>query len=73
MNMIALIERDLGKKAEINFLPIQPGNVPESFADIKKSVEMLDFNLTTNIDTGIKRFIEWYNNHYKISSETIRI
>ena len=73
MNMIALIERDLGKKAEINFLPIQPGDVPESFADIEKSVEMLDFNPTTNIDTGIKRFIEWYKNHYKISSETAKI
>ena len=73
MIMIALIERDLGKKAEINFLPIQPGDVPESFADIEKSVEMLDFNPTTNIDTGIKRFIEWYKNHYKISSETAKI
>ena len=66
MDVVGLIERNLGKKAEINFLPIQPGDVPESFADINKSVEMLHFKPTTNVDVGIKRFIDWYKEFYPL-------
>jgi UDP-glucuronate 4-epimerase len=64
MDVIGLIERNLGIKAEINFLPMQPGDVPESFADINKSVRMLHFKSTTNVDVGINRFIEWYKKYY---------
>ena len=66
MDVVGLIEKNLGKKAEINFLPIQPGDVPESFADINKSVEMLHFKPTTNVDVGINRFIDWYKEFYPL-------
>lgn len=63
MDMIAIIENELGKKAEINFQPMQPGDVKESFADIATSKEMLNYEPTTNIDTGIKKFVEWYKEY----------
>jgi UDP-glucuronate 4-epimerase len=60
MDFIRLIEKYLAKKAIINFKSMQPGDVPESFADIDKSRKKLGFEPTTNIDTGIQRCIEWY-------------
>ena len=60
MDMIAMLEKELNQKAIIDFQPMQPGDVRESFADIGKSVEMLDFKPTTNIDVGINKFIELY-------------
>ena len=65
MDFIGLIEENLGKKAEINFLPIQPGDVPETFADIDHAREKLGFEPTTTIEAGIKRFVDWYKNYYK--------
>jgi len=63
--MIELIEKNIGNKANINLQPMQPGDVPESFADIGKSVEMLGYKPETNIDKGIKYLVDWlkeYNN-----------
>ena len=65
MDVVSLIEENLGKKAEINFLPMQPGDVPESFADIDKSIEMLDYKPTTNVDNGIEKLIKWYREFYE--------
>jgi UDP-glucuronate 4-epimerase len=65
MDFIGLIEENLGIKAEINFLPIQPGDVPETFADIDHAQEKLGFEPTTTIEAGIKRFVDWYKNYYK--------
>jgi len=49
----------------VGFLPsADPGDVPESFADIDKSVKMLGYKPTTNIDVGIRKFVEWYNEIY---------
>ena len=64
MDMIALLEQKLGKKAEINFLPMQPGDIRESFADIDKSVEMLGYKPKTNVDIGTRKFVEWYTEYY---------
>ena len=64
MDVVSLIEQNLGKKGEIDFLPMQPGDVPESFADIDKSIEMLNYKPTTNVDVGIGKFIYWYNEYY---------
>ncbi len=60
MDMIALIEKELGKKVKIDFQPMQPGDVKESFAEIKQSQEKLRFNPKTSIENGLPRFIEWY-------------
>jgi len=64
MDMIDLIKKELGKKAEINFLPMQPGDVKESFAEIKQSEEKLGFKPTTSIEEGIPKFIKWYKKYY---------
>lgn len=66
MDMIGIIENNLGTKAKIELQPIQPGDVPESFADIKKSIEMLSYSPTTDINAGIPRFITWYKDYYKM-------
>jgi UDP-glucuronate 4-epimerase len=63
MDMIRIIENNLDKKANIDFQPMQQGDLPESFADIDKSTEMLGYKPVTNIVDGIPRFIEWYNEY----------
>ena len=65
MDVVHLIEENLGKKAEIDFQPMQPGDIPESFADIDRSVEMLEYKPTTNVDVGIRKFIEWFKEYKK--------
>ena len=64
MDVVSLIEQNLGKKAEIEFLPMQLGDVPESFADIEKSIEKLSFKPQTSIKGGIPNFINWYKQYY---------
>ena len=64
MDVVSLIEQNFGNKAKINFLPMQPGDVPESFAEIDKSIEMLNYKPTTNIDEGVKLLISWYLEYY---------
>ena len=63
MDMIRIIENNLDKKANIDFQPMQQGDLPESFADIDKSTEMLGYKPVTNIVDGIPRFIEWYKEY----------
>jgi UDP-glucuronate 4-epimerase len=65
MDVVSLIEQNLGEKAEIKFLPMQPGDVLESFAVVDKSKELLDYKPKTNIDVGIKNFIKWYREFYE--------
>jgi len=66
MDMITLIEKKLGKKAILDFQPMQPGDVKESFSDIEKSRKKLYYQPTITIDRGIPKFIDWYKNYYKI-------
>jgi len=66
MDLITLIEEELGIEAKKKFLPLQPGDVPETYADIEKTKKMLDFNPKTSIKTGIQKFIAWYRNYYTI-------
>ena len=63
MDMIKIIETNLNKKAHIDFQPIQPGDLLESFADIEKSIEKLDYNPKIDIESGIPLFIDWYNSY----------
>jgi len=65
MDMIGLIENELGVKATINFKPMQPGDVIESFADIQKSIDLLNFSPKVNIDVGVKKLVDWFVNYYK--------
>ena len=60
MDIVHLLEKGLGKKAKIEFKPMQPGDVEKTYADIKKSKEMLEFSPKTNVKEGVSKFINWY-------------
>ena len=60
MEMVGLIESEIGKKAEIQFEGMQPGDVKRTFADIEHSKQKLNYMPTTKIVEGIPKFIEWY-------------
>ena len=66
MDMISIIEKELDKKAKINFEPMQPGDVKASFADIERSKELLSFEPKTSISSGIPKVIEWYKSYFKV-------
>lgn len=68
MDIISIIEENLGKKAKIEFLPMQQGDIKESFADIKESIEKLDYKPRISIKKGIPKFIDWYKSFNKILS-----
>ena len=59
-DLIAAIEKAIGKKAQINEMPEQPGDVPLTSADVSKATRLLNFKPTTHIDTGIPKFVEWW-------------
>ncbi len=61
---IECIEKALGKKAEKKLLPMQPGDVAETYADISESQKDLGFEPTTRIEEGIEHFIRWYRSFY---------
>ena len=58
--LIELIEESLGTKAIIDRQPLQPGDVPITFADIARAREVLGYNPKTKIEDGIPKFVEWY-------------
>jgi UDP-glucuronate 4-epimerase len=66
MHFIEVIEKKLGRKAIKNLMPLQEGDVPETFADVEDLKREVDFKPSTSIDTGIGRFIDWYTSYYKI-------
>jgi UDP-glucuronate 4-epimerase len=64
MEFIAAIEKALGKKAKKEFLDLQPGDVPATYADIDGLIKDVGFKPATTIETGINRFISWYEDYY---------
>ena len=66
LRFIEVIEEKLGKKAIKNFMPIQDGDVPETFADVDDLMEEVGFKPSTSIEDGIGNFIDWYKDYYKI-------
>ena len=65
MDFIAEIEKQCGKKAAMRFLPMQPGDVVETVADIEK-LQALGYHPKTDIDTGVRAFVEWYREYYRV-------
>ena len=61
---IATIERAIGTKAAKTFLPIQPGDVPVTFADVDDLIRDVGFKPTTTIEEGVSRFVAWYRAYY---------
>ena len=66
LDFIAMIERALGLKAEIEFLPAQPGDVEETYADVEALTQATGFHPGTPLEDGIKRFVAWYRDYYRV-------
>lgn len=64
MRYIECIEQSLGKKAQKNLLPLQQGDVPDTFADIDDLVRDVGYRPATPIEEGVRRFVEWYVSYY---------
>ena len=58
--LVQLIEKEVGKKAQLRHLPAQPGDVPITYADISKAKRLLGYNPQVNIEEGIQRFVDWF-------------
>ena len=65
MEYISAIENALGMKAKINFLPLQPGDVPTTYADVNELIKDFNFKPKTDVKDGIEKFINWYKEFYK--------
>ena len=66
MHFIEVIEDAIGKKAKKNLLPLQPGDVPATYADIDDLVRDTGFKPSTPLEVGIPKFIEWYRDYFKV-------
>ncbi len=65
MGMIGLLEAKLGRKAVLNLKPMQPGDVPETFADVADLARDVGFSPATPLETGIGRFVDWYRAYHQ--------
>ena len=66
MDFIETLEKVLGKKAQKNFLPLQAGDVPATYADVKDLVKDIGYKPDTSVEVGIENFINWYKEFYHI-------
>jgi UDP-glucuronate 4-epimerase len=66
LDFIITLEKHIGKQAKKEYLPIQPGDVYQTFADITDMKEDFNFNPQTSIDVGLHNFVRWYENTYNI-------
>ena len=64
--LIEVLENSIGEKAEKIMLPIQPGDVPATYADIEDLTRDFGFKPATPIDVGVSRFVQWYRDFYKV-------
>lgn len=64
MRYIELIEENLGKKAQLNLLPLQPGDVPDTCADVVDLMRDVGYQPKTPVEVGVKRFVDWYKSYY---------
>jgi len=67
MHFIEVLEKELGTEAKKEMLGMQPGDVYQTYADISKAKKLLDWQPTTSIEQGLKKFVEWYKMYYHIS------
>ncbi|MCW8409261.1 NAD-dependent epimerase [Legionella sp. PATHC035] len=66
---IEVLEQCLGKKAKMNLLPLQDGDVPDTFADVEALKNDVGYAPSTPVEVGIKRFVEWYLDYYAVQSD----
>lgn len=66
LRYIEVLEDCLGKKAEKNLLPLQPGDVPDTYADVDALVDDVGYRPSTPVEEGVSRFVDWYRGYYKV-------
>jgi len=66
MDYIAAIEKALGKKAQVQYLPLQDGDVPNTYADVDDLVAQFNYKPSTPVEAGIARFVDWYRGYFKV-------
>jgi UDP-glucuronate 4-epimerase len=66
MRYIEVLEQCLGRKAKLDLLPLQAGDVPETIADVSRLAAAVGFKPSTSIETGVARFVEWYRSYYRV-------
>jgi UDP-glucuronate 4-epimerase len=66
MRYIEVLEDCLGRKSRKNFLPMQDGDVPATYADVADLVRAIDFKPSTSIEVGVQNFVDWYRDYYKV-------
>jgi UDP-glucuronate 4-epimerase len=66
MDFIKIIEKDIGKKAKINFMPMQLGDVKETYANVEKAEKLLGYKSKFDVEYGVKKFIVWYKDYYGV-------
>ncbi|MBL1406460.1 MAG: NAD-dependent epimerase [Rhizobiales bacterium] len=66
MDFIGAIENAVGKKAELQLLPMQPGDVPDTYADVTDLIKDVDYKPDTSIQDGVSRFVNWYRGFYNV-------
>ncbi len=67
LTFIETLENALGKKAEKNMLPLQPGDVPATYANVDDLVRDMDYKPATPLETGITNFVNWYKDYFKVA------
>jgi UDP-glucuronate 4-epimerase len=67
LDYIRVLEGCLGMKAEMNMLPIQPGDVPDTYADVQALIDDTGYSPSTKVEDGVASFVEWYADYYKVN------
>ena len=68
MHYIEVLEAKLGRKAKLNLLPMQPGDVARTEADVTDTIAALDYSPSTPIEVGISNFVDWYLDYYRVGA-----
>ncbi|MEZ0246218.1 MAG: NAD-dependent epimerase [Methylophilaceae bacterium] len=68
MDYIAALEKALGRKADMELLPLQPGDVPDTYADVDDLVEQCSYKPAMPVEQGIRNFVAWYRDYFKVGS-----
>ncbi len=66
LHYIEVLERCLDRTAEQELLPLQPGDVPDTYADVTDLVQQLDYKPSTSVEDGVSRFVDWYRDYYEV-------
>jgi UDP-glucuronate 4-epimerase len=73
LTMIDMLEKCLGKKVEKRFLPLQAGDVPETYADVEALSKVTGFAPSTPLEVGIGRFVDWYRQFYGVEPSAAKV